>query len=66
MTFWSKYKGWITLVAVVIAVVCACTLKCGPVIWMVLLSAWIIAAMRAQGAREYRNERIQKGYRDDD
>lgn len=66
MRFWNEYNGWIKTIAVIVAIICACTLKCGPVIWIILLVAWTIAAMRAQGEREYQNERIRKGYRDDD
>lgn len=66
MKLWNEYKGWITLGAVIIAVICACTLECGPIIWMVLLSTWLIAAMRAEDEREHQRRRLEKGYRDDD
>lgn len=66
MSFWTKYKGWMTLVAVVIAIICACTLECGPIIWLGLLAAWVIAAMRAEDKRAYQRWRWEKGYRDDD
>ena len=60
MTFWTKYKGWIILVAVLIAIVCACTLECGPIIWLVLAFAWVIAAMRAEDEREHQRRRWEK------
>ena len=66
MNFLTKYKGWIILVAVLAAIVCACILECGPIIWFALLCAWVIAAMRAEDEREYQRRRWEKGYRDDD
>lgn len=66
MKFLTEYKGWIMTAVVIAAIICACTLECGPIIWLVLIFTWVIAAMRAQDEREYQNDRINRGYRDDD
>ena len=66
MKFWNEYKGWIMTAVVVIAIICACTLECGPVIWLGLLAVWVVAAFRAQDEREVQEERWKRGYRDDD